>query len=94
MFVNTLRNIREVKCFINLEVKENFVSQFFIKNTQLSKDIFSLLQMQVVNNRIVVSYRTQELSIAIVNSEEIRKSDCFEFYVVNMRKYKIIFKLS
>jgi len=86
--------MREVKCFINLEVEENFISQFFIKNAQLLEDISSLLQMQVINNRIVVSYRTQKLSIAIVNSEEIRKNDRFEFYIVNMRKYKIILELS
>jgi len=43
MFVNTSRNMREVKYFINLEIKENFISQFFIKDAQLSKDISSLL---------------------------------------------------
>jgi len=94
MFVNTSRNMREVKYLINLEIKKNFISQFFIKDAQLFKDISSLLQMQIVNNRIVVSYKTQELSIAIVNNKEIRKSDCFEFYIVNMRKYKIILELS
>jgi len=45
MFVNTLRNMRKVKCLINLEVKKNFISQFFIKNAQLFKNIFSLLQV-------------------------------------------------
>jgi len=86
--------MREVKYLINLKVKENFVSQFFVKNAQLFKDISFLLQIQIVNNRIIVLYKTQELFIAIINSEEIRKSDRFKFYIVNMQKYKIIFELS
>jgi len=94
MFVNTSHNIRKVKCLINLEAKENFVSQFFVKDAQLLKDISSLLQVQAINNCIIVSYKTQKLSIVIVNSKEIRKSDYFKFYVVNMQEYKIIFELS
>jgi len=94
MFVNTSRNIREIKYLINLKTKENFILQFFVKDAQLFENIFSLLQVQIVNNRIVVSYKTQKLSIAIVNSEKNRKSDCFEFYVVNIQEYKIILELS
>ena len=86
--------MREVKCLINLKAKKNFISQFFVKDAQLLKNISSLLQMQIINNCIVVLYKTQKLSIAIINSEEIRKSNCFKFYIVNMRKYKIILKLS
>ncbi len=86
--------MREIKYLINLEVKENFISQFFIKDVQLFKDIFFLLQIKIVNNRIIVLYKTQKLFITIVNSEEIRKSNCFEFYIINMQKYKIILKLS
>jgi len=93
VFVNTSHNIRKIKCFINLKVKKNFILQFFVKNAQLFEDIFSLLQVQIVNNRIVVLYKIQKLSIAIVNSKEIRKSNCFKFYIINMRNYKIIFKL-
>jgi len=94
MFVNTLHNICEVKYFIDLKVKENFILQFFIKDVQLFKDISSLLQVQIVNSRIVVLYKTQKLSIAIINSKETHKSNCFEFYVVDMQEYKIIFELS
>jgi len=43
MFINMSHNICEVKCLINLEIKENFVSQFFIKDAQLLEDISSLL---------------------------------------------------
>jgi len=86
--------MREVKCLINLEIKENFISQFFVKDAQLFEDISFLLQVQIVNNHIVALYKTQKLSIAIVNNKEIRKSNCFKFYVINMQKYEIILKLS
>jgi len=89
-----LHNMRESKCLINLKTKENFISQFFIKDAQLLEDISSLLQVQVIDSCIVALYKTQELFIAIVNSKEIRKSDRFKFYIINMQKYKIIFELS
>ncbi len=40
-----LRNIREIKYLINLKIKENFILQFFVKNAQLLKDTFLLLQV-------------------------------------------------
>ncbi len=40
-----LRNMCEVKCLINLKIKKNFISQFFVKDAQLLKDIFLLLQI-------------------------------------------------
>ena len=88
-----LYNICEIKCLINLEVEKNFILQFFVKNAQLFEDISLLLQIQIINNRIVALYRTQKLSIAIVDSKEIYKSNCFKFYVINIQNYKIILKL-
>jgi len=88
-----LYNIREVKYFINLEIKKNFISQFFIKNTQLFKNISLLLQIQIFNNCIVVLYKIQKLSITIINNKEIYKSNCSKFYIINIQNYKIIFKL-
>jgi len=85
--------MREIKYFIDLKAKETFISQFFIKDTQLFKDISFLLQVQIVNNCIIVLYKMQELSIAIVNSKEIRKSNCFKFYVINIQEYEIILEL-
>jgi len=37
--------MRKIKFLINLEVKKNFILQFFVKDAQLLEDIFSLLQM-------------------------------------------------
>jgi len=35
--------MREIKYFINLEIKKNFILQYFIKDAQLFEDIFFLL---------------------------------------------------
>jgi len=40
-----LYNIRKIKYLINLEAKKSFILQFFVKNVQLLKDIFLLLQI-------------------------------------------------
>ncbi len=93
MFVNILYNIYKVKYLIDLEVKENFILQFFVKNAQLFKDISLLLQIQIFNNYIVVLYKTQKFFIVIVNSKKIYKSNCSKFYIINIQNYKIIFKL-
>jgi len=93
VFVNILYNIYKVKYLIDLEVKENFILQFFVKNAQLFKDISLLLQIQIFNNYIVVLYKTQKFFIVIVNSKKIYKSNCSKFYIINIQNYKIIFKL-
>ncbi len=88
-----MHNIYKVKCFINLEIKENFISQFFVKDAQLLKNISLLLQIQIVNNCIVVLYKTQKLSIAIIDNKKTYKSNCSKFYIINIQDYKIILKL-
>jgi len=88
-----LRNIRKVEYLINSKTKENFILQFFIKNIQLFKSIFLLLQIQIVNNCTIILYKTQKLSIAIINSKKIYKNNCSKFYIINVQNYKIIVKL-
>ena len=50
--------------------------------------------MQTVNKRIVISYDTQKLLIAMIDNLEHRKNDRCQFYAVNMRDYDIILKFS
>ena len=47
-----------------------------------------------MNKRIVISYNTQKLSIAIIDNFKYRKNDCCQFYIVNIRDYNMILKLS
>ena len=47
-----------------------------------------------MNERTVISYDTQEFSIAIIDSFEHRKDDRCQFYAVNMRDYNMILKFS
>ncbi len=60
---------------------------------QLFENISLLLQIQIVNNCIIVLYRIQKLSIAIIDSKKIYKNNCSEFYTVNIQNYKIILEL-
>ena len=86
--------MRKIKCLINLKAKENFILQTLIKNIQLFESVEFSLQMQIVNKRIIISYNTQKLLIAIIDNFKHRKNDCCLFYVVNMQDYDIILKLS
>ena len=84
---------REIKCLIDSEIKKNFISQALIKNAQLFENVEFLLKMQIVNKRIVISYNTQKLLIAIIDNHEHHKDDRCQFYAVNMRDYNMILKL-
>ena len=90
----TFLKTRKIKCLINSEVKENFISQTLIKNAQLFENVEFSLQMQIVNERIVILYDTQKFLIAMIDNLKHRKYDRCLFYVVNMRDYDIILKLS
>ena len=85
---------REIKCLINSEVKENFISQTLIKDAQLFENIEFSLQIQIVKKCIIISYNTQKFSIAIINNFKHCKDDRCLFYVVNMQNDDIILKLS
>ena len=78
---------------INSKAEENFISQTLIKDAQLFESVEFLLQMQIVNERTVISYDTQKFSIAMIDSLKHRKNNRCQFYVVNMQDYDIILKL-
>ena len=85
---------QEVKCLINSKAKNNFISQTLIKNAQLfESDEFSL-KMQIVKKRIIISYNTQKFSIIMIDNFKYRKNDCCYFYVMSIRDYNMILKLS
>ena len=83
---------RKIKCLINSKAEENFISQILIKTAQLFESVEFSLQMQIVNERTVISYNTQKLLIAMINNFKYRKDDRCLFYVVNMRDYDMILK--
>ena len=82
-----------MKCLINSEAEENFISQTLIKDAQLFKNAEFLLKIQVVNKRTVTSYDTQKLLIVMIDNFKHRKDDRCQFYAVNMRDYNMILKL-
>ena len=78
---------------IDSKAEENFISQILIKDAQLFESAEFLLQVQIVNKCIVISYDTQKFSIALIDNFEFRKDDRCQFYAVNMRDYDMILKL-
>ena len=50
--------------------------------------------MQIVNERIIILYNTQKFLIAMIDNLEHHKDDRCLFYVVNIRDYNMILKLS
>ena len=86
--------MRKIKCLINLKIKKNFVSQALIKNAQLFENIKFSLKMQIVNERIIISYNTQKFLIMMIDHFKYRKNDHCQFYAVSMRNYNKILKLS
>ena len=65
-----------------------------IKDTQLFENVEFSLKMQIMNERIIISYDTQKFLIAMIDNLKHRKNDCYQFYAVNMRDYDMILKLS
>ena len=66
--------------------------QALIKNAQLFENVEFSLKMQIMNKRIVISYDTQKLLIAMIDNFKHRKNDRYQFYVVNMQDYDMILK--
>ena len=79
---------------INLKTKKNFISQVLIKDAQLFKNVKFSLKMQIMNERTIILYDIQKLLIAMIDNFKHRKNDRCQFYIVNMRDYDIILKLS
>ena len=86
--------MQKIKCLINSEAEENFISQVLIKDAQLFKNVEFSLKMQIVNKCIVILYNTQKFLITMINNYEHYKDDRCQFYAVNMQDYDIILKLS
>ena len=89
-YVNTSRNIREVCCLVDFETKRNFVSQTFIKKSELFENEMISQRMQIVDDRIIFFYDTYRLNIELIDHVDTRQHESIEFQVVNMREYEMI----
>ena len=65
-----------MKCLINSKAEKNFISQTLIKDAQLFENVKFSLKVQIVNERIIISYNTQEFLIVIIDNFKHRKNDC------------------
>ena len=93
-YVNTSRDIREVRCLVDSETKRNFVSQTFVKESKLFENQMISQRVQVVDDRIISSYDTHRLNIELIDHVDTRQHESIEFQVVNMREYEMILEFS
>ena len=93
-YVNTSRDIREVRCLVDFETKRNFVSQTFVKKSKLFENQMISQRVQIVDNRIISSYDTHRLNIELIDHVDTRQHESIEFQVVNMREYEMILEFS
>ena len=64
----TLNNKREIIILININNKKFFISQSFIKKTQIFEFKYVLIMMRVINNYRIFSYKTYNLTFYLVNN--------------------------
>ena len=93
-YVNTSRDIREVRCLVDFETKRNFVSQTFVKKSKLFENQMISQRMQIVDDRIISFYDTHKLNIELIDHVDTRQHESIEFQVVNIREYEMTLEFS
>ena len=66
----TLNSKREIIALINIDNEKIFISQFFIKKTQIFKFKYMLIMMRVINNYRIFSYKTHNLIFDFANNRD------------------------
>ena len=69
---------------MNLKLEKNFISQTLIRNAQLFENVKFSLKMQIIYERIIISYDTQKFLIAMIDNFKHRKNNFYQFYDVNI----------
>ena len=87
----TLNNKREIIILINIDNEKIFISQFFIKKTQIFKFKYVLIMMRIINNYRIFSYKTHNLTFDLINNRDKKQKQVLKTYIVNMREYDLIF---
>ena len=64
----TLNNKRKMIVLMNIDNEKIFISQSFIKKTQIFEFKYVLIMMRVINNYRIFSYKTYNLIFNFVNN--------------------------
>ena len=68
----TQRDKHEIIILININNKKIFISQSFIKNTQIPESKHAIIIMRVINDYKILFYNVYDLAFFFVNSEKRR----------------------
>ena len=63
-------NKREIIILTNIDNEKIFISQSFIKKTQIFKSKYVLIIMRIINNYRVFLYKTHNLTFNFVNNRD------------------------
>ena len=63
-----LNNKREITALMNIDNKKIFISQSFIKKTQIFEFKYVLITMRIINDYRIFSYKTHNLTFDFVNN--------------------------
>ena len=94
VLTNVSERVREAHCFIDSEIKQNFILQSWVKEHKLSKNHAILYQFQMINDCWIFWYDTYQIDIELINHKKVHKSWNIEFHAVNMQEYDMILNYS
>ena len=86
----TLNNKREMIILMNINNEKIFISQSFIKKTQISEFEYVLITMRIINDYQIFSYKKHDLIFDFINNREKKQKQILKIYIINMRKYDLI----
>ena len=80
----TLNNKREIIILINIDNEKIFISQFFIKKTQILEFKYVLTIMRVINNYHIFSYKIYNLIFNFANNRNKKQKQILKMYIINI----------
>ncbi len=94
VLTNVSEKMREAHCFIDSEIKRNFILQSWVKEHKLLKNHATLKQIQMINDHWILCYNMHQINIKLINHKKVCKSWNIKFHAVNMQEYDMILDYS
>ena len=92
--INTSQKKREIKTFVNIETEKIFVSQAFIKNSELSESDIMFTQTRAIDEPMISFYEKHDLKLTLTNSRARKRTKFLKAYAVDMNRYDFILEYS
>ena len=79
---------------ININNEKIFISQSFIKNTQILEFKYATIMMRVIDDYKIFFYNVYDLAFSLADNEKRKQKRILKMYIVNMREYDLILNYS